>query len=607
MNSPKFKLDLYSVADINKLLDNEFVFSRKYDMEQCLTPVKMNPIDWEHIPFEDPEWTWVFHRMEYCVDLCYETLQTNDLKYINHATSLIFDFITNATKSNTLRTLDSAIRIISWLKYRKIALSLNILNASQLATIDDSISAQITTLYNGYRPTDSISNWGAIQAIAVLNAAGYIEIKQSIIDFFANEFNSHLNQQFYSDGMQWEQSSVYIVEVTLKLLQMNNPQYQSSKYTETLETVFFALYSICDNNYYTIAIGDGDIINVEAILQMIAVVTNKPDLLAYLQSEQVYAEVYYLYGEQALDFFQANTALLGTSNCYLNLLDKSGLLAYKTSQLYLSFQNGPIGGGHGHSDNLHLNLTIKDQPLLVDSGRFSYVNSYERRQYFKDSTAHNGFIFDHELVEYHNSWRSFSNYHYSPIKYTNYEHFLYAQASITSRDNFGQRELLCFPNGDLLVLNSSFTEFKVNYIIDDSISPTADDTIISLGDYKLYTPIGNHTIEPCYISKHYNTKTQSSKLTCTSESDLLVSFVCNQLSTISVIDDFTYIYGIEQHSADDNLRGFKIETDDNLYIIFYNPFENAINNSSIKYQGQIFTGKLVVYNQTTEQIVVIRN
>lgn len=599
--------DLYVKEDLDKLLNNEFIFSRKYDMEQCLSPVKMEQINWNSIPYEDEEWTWVFHRMEYCVDLCYETEKTKDITYIEHAKVLIFDFIHNAASNPNLRTLDTAIRIISWIKFIKIATKFRILTPNELLTLEKTIVTHIHTLYNNYRVTDSVSNWGAIQCIAVLIAEEHYELNPEIISFFEDEFTNHLDQQYYLDGMQWEQSSVYIVEVTVKMLQMTNKKFQSPLYFKVLEQVFNALYCISDNDYNTILIGDGDKINIEGLLQSIAYVTQNAGLLKKLKNSKIYEEVYHLFGADAIHYFQNNKNLINLQEDNIQLLENSGLLSYKNKNLFLTFQNGPMGGGHGHSDNLHINLSINGQDLLIDSGRYSYVNTYEQRQYFKDSTAHNGFIFDNEMVKYSDSWRSFSNFHYSPIHYKQESDFLYASASVTNNSKFGCRELICFNNGDLLIINSSFSEFKVNYILDDSINTKRCNSHTLINNQKFYNLGSKYESQKCNISKHYNTKTESTLLHCSSSKGQQISFICAENSNISESFDYKYVYPIEENSIDDSMRMFNIYSNKKQYIVFYLPFENSINNSSIIYKNKILTGKLILYNETDDTTFILKN
>ena len=41
---------------------------------------------------------------------------------------------------------------------------------------------------------------------------------------------------------------------------------------------------------------------------------------------------------------------------------------------YLHFMCGSLGGGHGHFDKLHMDLCVAGEDVLIDSGRYTYVD-----------------------------------------------------------------------------------------------------------------------------------------------------------------------------------------------------------------------------------------
>ncbi|WP_318764994.1 heparinase II/III domain-containing protein [Lactiplantibacillus carotarum] len=55
--------------------------------------------------------------------------------------------------------------------------------------------------------------------------------------------------------------------------------------------------------------------------------------------------------------------------------------------------NGNLGSGHGHAALGHLDLTLAGRDVLVDSGRYTYVDSHERR-WLKSVYAHNVVVID---------------------------------------------------------------------------------------------------------------------------------------------------------------------------------------------------------------------
>ena len=58
---------------------------------------------------------------------------------------------------------------------------------------------------------------------------------------------------------------------------------------------------------------------------------------------------------------------------------------------------GTLGAGHGHSDQLHVDLYARGEDILTDAGRYTYVNKPERFE-FKNSSAHNTVTVDDEEV-----------------------------------------------------------------------------------------------------------------------------------------------------------------------------------------------------------------
>ena len=46
---------------------------------------------------------------------------------------------------------------------------------------------------------------------------------------------------------------------------------------------------------------------------------------------------------------------------------------------------GPLGSGHGHADLTHISLHYRGCPILVDSGRYSYVEEEPLRPFLKSA------------------------------------------------------------------------------------------------------------------------------------------------------------------------------------------------------------------------------
>ena len=84
-----------------------------------------------------------------------------------------------------------------------------------------------------------------------------------------------------------------------------------------------------------------------------------------------------------------------------NYLLRSG---WSTHDTYIHFHSGSLGGGHGHADLLHLDVWHNGEAVLVDSGRFTYVDGSERAA-FKSPAAHNTFRVDGtDFTRYRGTW-----------------------------------------------------------------------------------------------------------------------------------------------------------------------------------------------------------
>ena len=97
-----------------------------------------------------------------------------------------------------------------------------------------------------------------------------------------------------------------------------------------------------------------------------------------------------------------------TPECLFHALEQSGNWCLRSgwdrNADYLHFKCGSLGGGHGHFDKLHVDLSIAGEDVLIDSGRYTYVDGSLRRQ-LKSSCAHNVPVVDwQEYTQCTGSW-----------------------------------------------------------------------------------------------------------------------------------------------------------------------------------------------------------
>lgn len=77
---------------------------------------------------------------------------------------------------------------------------------------------------------------------------------------------------------------------------------------------------------------------------------------------------------------------------------------FGTDAGYLHFHCGALGAGHGHADLLHLGAGICGEDVLIDTGRYTYVDSPIRAE-LKSPAAHNTTRVDgQDFTRYEDSW-----------------------------------------------------------------------------------------------------------------------------------------------------------------------------------------------------------
>lgn len=605
--------DLYDDKTIELLLENKFVFTRKYDMERCEETVLNDPIDWHLVPFGDPEWKYVLHRMDYCSNLCMHSMKTDDLKYALKAKELIFDFIDKEVlevEETSLRTLDTGIRLIVWEQCLRYFERLSCINDIEREIINEAIGIQTKMLYDKYTKFHDFSNWGLMQTVGLLNAAKLVKVDEEILDLYERKYYSHLETQFLNDGMQWEQSSVYLIEVATRLLSMTNDKYRTKEYYDCLTRAAKALWAITNVDGKTITLGDGDEIDCRGFIQSVAYLTRNQQLLSIDFGNTLFEEVYFEHGDAAYAFFKNNNNNNNLNNRKTRvdrnekyILDEAGLVTVKVEGHYLSFQNGNLGGGHGHYDNLHINYSYANCKVLVDSGRYSYVDGIETRKYYKDVCAHNGFELQENILEYESAWNQSGIFQYTPIYNKQLNGIEYFEGSIFKAGVFATRKLIYLPNKQLIVIDTCSDSFKVNYILDSSINPKPiSDNEYDLGKSKLVCLNSNAKLEKCYVSPTYNTRIESSKVVVSKEGGVSINAFVAENTCVTMSAEITYHYQELLGDGDDVLDCIEISDGSEKYLIAHLPTEHGTNNSILNYNEKLVYGSLIVINCDRDNI-----
>ncbi|MGM0523407.1 MAG: alginate lyase family protein [Bacillota bacterium] len=401
-----------------ELVEHTFLFQEPWDMERTNVPVTFSEaIDWGFMPEEDVEWTYMLNRHRFLIPLGQAYVLTGDERYAETFHSLVSHWISANPKETApyaWRTIDVGLRISHWLKALFYFKESKAFTSTLFAQILASLHEQGQYLIENFSEWNVISNWG------VLESKGLFELSIFGSDFkAANRWYSEsckrleqtINTQVWRDGMHWEQSPMYHNEVLLSYLAVIkvsklNDIKQSQALLETTKKMAYATMYMTKPNYHQPMKGDSDSIDTRDVITKSAFLFNDPVLktrgFVKLDFENLWdfgPEAIYTYKDLKATHFE--TTSIGFKNSG-NFFMRSG---WNSDDLYMYFHCGPLGGGHGHADLLHIDVHAYGKALLSDSGRFTYSDVNPLRSALKRSGAHNTTQVDElDFTECQDSW-----------------------------------------------------------------------------------------------------------------------------------------------------------------------------------------------------------
>lgn len=483
----------------DQICNHEFSFDKNWDMERCTIIYKLSElIDWNQIMNEDEEWTFMLNRMSYLKDLLIAYIISEDKKYADCCKNLVFQWINSHEQliySLSTRPLDSALRISEFYDVVLVLSQYNLLNREEKEIIVNSIVKQIEYIKKNYITKYRLSNWGSIQLLILCRIL--IGIDENVSNnktyhWAIEELDIQMNIQILGDGMHWEQSTMYHVEVLnmlLKLIQHN--QEIGNKYLDYAIKMVDALFNLTFPNGEIEAFGDSDRINTNDVFVKACCILNTNkwkikeidldiDTIFDLGYENIIKYKGYSLNENyALNFDGYDSGLFMCSS------------NKKSDSNATMFFNGSLGSGHGHSDNLHLSLFYDGKFFLIDNGRYTYREDHTQRVKLKSLKSHNVVIIDdqpHSIPD--GSWSN--ELFCKPIKtfYKHLEGIHYYEGGIVSQ-KYGYtqlRKLIAIDAGIWVIIDENIAQGKhkcKSYFHLDPCVEVDDDLVLSNGNSKL--------------------------------------------------------------------------------------------------------------------------
>lgn len=409
------------IEEADRVTDGCFVFSHKWAMEKTHIPYKFkrNKINWSIIPFGDPEWCYMLNRHRFLQSLGEAFLFTNDEKYAKTYFRLLEDWIDNNPYSDKLkkyswRSLEAGLRCENWLISLGYFMDSSYLTNNILTKIIDSLIEHGKYLASDFCSFKKTSNWGVIENHGLLLLSLVlqdIDKSKSWQQLSQNRLKECCRLQIYKDGVHWEQSSTYHNEVLHCLLYVINTAHNFN-YTiddfiiSTAKKMSLATLYMARPNHNQLINGDSDNVDVCDLLAKASYILKDSNLKSGGLRDFGYSNIMN-FGFESIEKYRFLASTMPEQLSYA--FEDSGNYIMRSSwnedALYLSYDCGSMGGGHGHADLFHINLSAYGKDLLIDSGRYTYSNNNIWREYFKKCTAHNTTIVDEtDFSQYEETW-----------------------------------------------------------------------------------------------------------------------------------------------------------------------------------------------------------
>lgn len=331
---------------------------------------------------EDEEWRIEWYKFYYGLDLAHAFAVTGDEKYRTTWKQLVQSWIAQMTAGCDSSDV-AARRIQNWIYAWNAFSKTGSFEPQFEDEIIRSMAAQVSHLRNNltaernHRTLELYALFIAALALPELN-------NDNLLEFATAELHRNLLTDVRPDGVHREQSTHYHATALRSFLGARENakcfglQFPAG-YDERLKQACEFLLHVQRPDGLISALSDADTGSYSDLLELAAFVFDRSDFL-------------YVATAGALGEPPAELCPSFPDGGYF--IQRSGWGSAETSfsnEKYLVFDCGPLGdGGHGHYDLLNIEVAANGRALIVDPGRFTYVeDDAQWRRYFKGTAAHN--------------------------------------------------------------------------------------------------------------------------------------------------------------------------------------------------------------------------
>lgn len=389
------------IADDAK--EHTFLFDLRWDMERTYEPVHFDgPVQWDYMPGDDPEFIFQFNRCQFFICLGQAYALTGDSSYGETFAELLKSWIhdnplNEDTKKTVWRSIEAGIRGETWIKAMSYFKDTPWITDELLEEYCQCLRTHARYLMESYGYFQIKSNWGVIESRGLLEIALALEGEEEA-ELWKKTAISRLDEgfrvQIMDDGVQWEQSPMYHNEVFhcgIEALRL------AGRYGCDLpETLIERIYKMAHANliwkkpnHCQVAQGDSDETDLRDLLSQSGYLFQDP-LLKFGGYKKMDFDGVWDYLQEGAEVY--DKIPVQKPEALVNILENSGNVYIRSGwgeeDDFFHFRCGSLGGGHGHSDKLHMDLVVAGEDVLVDPGRYHYVDGEIRRE-LKNSCSHN--------------------------------------------------------------------------------------------------------------------------------------------------------------------------------------------------------------------------
>lgn len=395
-------------------------------------------IDWFHNPTEDTsrdnEWSWSLFRHIYWQPLARAYALTKDESYTkeflhqmksfseNWPVKPFMEDVTHETKfkfpGHPWRTIEAAMRIYtSWLPVMEAFRSSPEWGRDGWVMFLSLICDHGDFLMTHYSNHNRSSNWLTMESSALLQCGiMFPEIKSDWMNIGYQRVMHELKYSFDNDGIHMERTPIYHMVAAIAYLQawrlcVKNDIPVPPYGLPTLEKAAEFIMKLVKPDFSTPMIGDADrddLLSRYSDTSLYEGMNLTFDPVDLNEMRAYFRTMYEITGREDFLYFASGRKAGKAPEKRNTAFTDAGVYIMRTGweeeDSYFHVHGIQLERGekstHSHNDSGHLELHIKGEDILTDSGRYIYNTSCYKdwRHYFLSAKAHNTlYVDDHEM------------------------------------------------------------------------------------------------------------------------------------------------------------------------------------------------------------------